>query len=69
MIREHLKGRQIVGQPLGHFCTESAAGKRNRRGWEAEKTALLTMLRGMLASRLNERLTATEIIESEWMVR
>ncbi|KAK2809177.1 hypothetical protein FQN50_004012 [Emmonsiellopsis sp. PD_5] len=36
---------------------------------EAEKTALLTMLRGMLAYRPDERLTAREIIESEWMVR
>lgn len=36
---------------------------------EAERTALLTMLRGMLAFRPNERLTAMEIVESEWMLR
>ncbi|OJJ51295.1 hypothetical protein ASPZODRAFT_148598 [Penicilliopsis zonata CBS 506.65] len=36
---------------------------------DAEKSALLTMFRGMLAFRPNERLTATEILESEWMVR
>lgn len=36
---------------------------------EAERTALLTMIRGMLAFRPSERLTATDIMESEWMVR
>lgn len=34
---------------------------------EAEKSALLTMLRGMLTFRPNERLTASEVVESEWM--
>ncbi|KAL3480486.1 kinase-like domain-containing protein [Aspergillus californicus] len=36
---------------------------------EDEKNALLTMVRGMLAFRPDERLTATEIMESEWMLR
>jgi serine/threonine-protein kinase SRPK3 len=36
---------------------------------EAEKSALLTMLRGMLAFKPDERLTATEIIECQWMLR
>lgn len=34
---------------------------------EAEKSALLTMLRGMLTFRPSERLTAAEIMGSEWM--
>ncbi|QKX53242.1 uncharacterized protein TRUGW13939_00318 [Talaromyces rugulosus] len=36
---------------------------------EAEKSALLAMLRGMLAFKPNERLPVTEIIESQWMLR
>lgn len=36
---------------------------------EAEKSALLTILRGMLAFRPRERLTAAEITKSEWMLR
>lgn len=36
---------------------------------EAEKSALLDMLKGMLAFRSKERLTAAEILESEWMRR
>ncbi|KAJ0418441.1 kinase-like protein [Aspergillus carlsbadensis] len=36
---------------------------------EAEKSALLAMFRKMLAFRPEERLTAAEIMQSEWMLR
>ncbi|GAD91861.1 protein kinase domain protein [Paecilomyces variotii No. 5] len=36
---------------------------------EVEKDALLQMIRDMLAFRPTERLTAAEVMESEWMVR
>ncbi|KAL4885603.1 kinase-like domain-containing protein [Aspergillus karnatakaensis] len=36
---------------------------------EAETSALFNMFRGMLAFRPSERLTAAEIVESEWMQR
>ncbi|KAL4788295.1 hypothetical protein BJX76DRAFT_366812 [Aspergillus varians] len=44
-------------------------GKSMEDVGEAEKFALLTVVRGMLASRPGEKLTATEIMESEWMRR
>lgn len=36
---------------------------------DAERDALLSMVREMLAFRPDERLTLTEIMESEWMLR
>ncbi|OJJ52299.1 hypothetical protein ASPSYDRAFT_62949 [Aspergillus sydowii CBS 593.65] len=60
------EGRSLVNRFIGsiqnprHECAMEGVG-------EAEKSALLTMLRGMLAFRPNERLTATEIMGSEWM--
>jgi hypothetical protein len=36
---------------------------------EAERTALLTIIREMLAFRPNERLTAEETGEFEWILR
>lgn len=36
---------------------------------QAEKTAILNMLRGMLTFMPDKRLTAAEVMESEWMLR
>ena len=36
---------------------------------QAEKTAMLNMLRGMLMFMPDKRLTAAEVMESEWMLR
>lgn len=35
---------------------------------QAEKTAMLNMLRGMLIYTPDKRLTAVEVMESEWML-
>ncbi|KAK2737609.1 hypothetical protein FQN55_000965 [Onygenales sp. PD_40] len=61
-------GRPFVGRFVDSI-QEPRRGSAMEDIGEAEKTALLNMLRGMLAYRPDERLTATETIESEWMVR
>ena len=60
------EGRSLVDRFVGSIqdprreCAMEGVG-------EAEKSALLAMLRGMLALRPSERLTAMEVVGSEWM--
>jgi hypothetical protein len=45
------------------------AGGQDTNGRRGGKVALLAMLRAMLAFRPEERRTATEVMECEWMQR
>ncbi|KAL7359747.1 protein kinase [Histoplasma ohiense] len=61
-------GRSLVNRFVDSI-QEPRRGSTMEDVGEAETHALLTMLRGMLAFKPNERLTSTEIMESEWMLR
>ena len=68
---ERRSGR--AGRTLNDRFVDSVQLPRQEQAVEhvgqAEKTAMLNMLRGMLTYMPDKRLTAAEVMESEWMLR